>query len=280
MGPWLETVGVLILAFLGFLLGLRASRLRKPYWGIGYAVPLLFLIALGLVRNIGRLRFVGAVSWVAAGRNEFVILSAAVPMLFGTLIPRLKKKRLKVLVVILMAAAAGHFVILAFLVPGLVRGRLAELDTVINADDVCLQTTKYTCGPASAVSALRRLGIEAEEGELAILAHSTPVHGTADDLLCRAIEKQYGPQGVRCRYRYFDSIDQLRGTCPTIAVIRYAILVDHYVTVTEVEDDFVVTADPLGGIQKLTHEEFADKWRFVGIVVERSSEAESGNVEP
>lgn len=280
MQPWLETLGVMILAFLGGVLGLKASRLRKPYWALGYAFPLLLLIIIGLVRHIARLRFVAGLSWAAAGRNEFVILSLAVPMVFATLIPRLVNRRQKILVSILLAVATAQSSIFPFLVPPLIRNHLAALQTHITADSVCLQTTGYTCGPASAVTALKQLGIEAQEGEIAILAHTTPIHGTADDLLSQAIEKRYGSEGVSCHYRHFNSIAQLKETCPTIAVVKFAPLIDHYITILEVSDDYVIVADPLAGKQTLTHKEFKDKWRFIGIVVKWNKEKISGSLVP
>ena len=69
MQPWLETLGVIVLALLGFVVGLRLSRLQKPYWLAGYAVPLFFLFLVALVRNITTLRFVQPLGWVAAGTS-------------------------------------------------------------------------------------------------------------------------------------------------------------------------------------------------------------------
>ncbi len=270
MQPWLETCGVIVLAFIAVLVGLRASRLRKPYWFLGYAFPLFLLAMVVLVRNFNRLRFVVPMSWVAAGRNEFVILCLSVPMVFATLIPRLANKRLKILVSILLLVASIELAIFPFLVPALIRNHLAELQTQLTGDGVCLQSTGYTCGPASAVTALKQLGIDAQEGDIAVLAYTTPIHGTPDDLLSLAIHKRYGSEGVSCHYRYFESIAQLKQTCPTIAVTKFAPFIDHYVTVLEVSDNHVVVGDPLAGRRKLTYEEFAKKWRFIGIVVERN----------
>ena len=52
-----------------------------------------------------------------------------------------------------------------------------------------MQSNGYNCGPAAAVTALRRLGLPAEEGELAILAHTSSAAGTSCDTLCTAIER-------------------------------------------------------------------------------------------
>jgi hypothetical protein len=54
--------------------------------------------------------------------------------------------------------------IVPFLAPAFNRGYLAGLKTRIDADGVCRQSSEYTCGPAAAVTALRKLGLPAEEG--------------------------------------------------------------------------------------------------------------------
>src|SRR6266550_1588733 len=40
MNPWLETSGVLLLGIVGVALGCWFSRLPKPYWTLGYFIPL------------------------------------------------------------------------------------------------------------------------------------------------------------------------------------------------------------------------------------------------
>lgn len=56
----------------------------------------------------------------------------------------------------------------------LVQAQLRSLPTRVDPDGVCLQNTPYTCGPAAAVTALRRLRLPAEESELAKLAFISP----------------------------------------------------------------------------------------------------------
>ena len=61
----------------------------------------------------------------------------------------------------------------------------------------------------------------------------------------------------------------MKDVCPVIALVKYAPLVDHYVTVLEIRKDEVVVGDPLRGRDSLTHEAFLKKWRKVGIVVKQ-----------
>jgi len=269
MQPLFETLAVTILAFLGLFLGVWIGRVKKRLWIMGYALPLAAVLLVAIGRNIDRLRFVPPFSLALAGRSEYILLAFAVPMVLGTLIPRLPGKRVKILLGILLGLVSVNGVVCPFLVPALIRSKLDQLDTSMTLSGVCLQNTSYTCGPAAAVTALARLGIKAEEGELAIMAHTTPITGTPDDLLVEAIEQRYGREGVRCTYRYFDSIDHLKEMCPTIAVVEFAFLVDHYITVLEVSDDKVIVGDPINGKEDLTYDQFRDKWRSTGIVVGR-----------
>ena len=48
MNPWLETIGVILVALLGALFGMLFSRFRKPYWAWGYFLPTV-LIAMMLI---------------------------------------------------------------------------------------------------------------------------------------------------------------------------------------------------------------------------------------
>jgi ABC-type bacteriocin/lantibiotic exporter with double-glycine peptidase domain len=50
-------------------------------------------------------------------------------------------------------------------------------------------------------------------------------------------------------------------------------MVDHWVTVLEVTDTEVVVGDPAGGLDRLSYQDFAKKWRFVGIVLKRKPPA-------
>ena len=136
---------------------------------------------------------------------------------------------------------------------------------------VCLQATDYSCGPAAAVTALRRLGIPAGEGEIAILAHTSNAIGTPSDLLATAIQKRFGPQGVDCRYRSYRSVQELRQGAPaiTLAVIRFSLFVDHYVAVLHVDETRVVVGDPAKGLRAYTIGDFERIWKHTGVQIQR-----------
>jgi hypothetical protein len=95
--------------------------------------------------------------------------------------------------------------------------------------------------------------------------------GTEPDILAEVLQQKYGKDGLIAEYRPFKSISELKQAGLTLAVVKYGFMVDHYVTVLEVTDSEVIIGDPLNGLDRMSCEEFRQKWRFVGIVLKRSS---------
>ncbi len=263
---WIETAGVVGLAVAGVVAG-RWCSARGRSWGLtGYAVSLLVLVVIGLARWFPRLESWPPFAWVMAGRLEFALLGPVFALLLTILSSRLPRKREALLFAVLMVVCTVVNSILPFLLPAVSYRYLAGLKTTVDTDGVCLQSNGYTCGPAAAVTALRRLGVQAEEAALAIAAHTTRVAGTPTDCLCSAIRAEYG---VGCRPAYFRTIDELRGKEPVIVVVKYSFLIDHFVTVLQVTGSTVVVGDPLEGQVELTFAQFARRWRKCGIVLDR-----------
>ena len=163
------------------------------------------------------------------------------------------------------------FSILPFLAPALLKNYLSNINTRMDLNGICYQSKNYTCGPAAAVTALRRLGLPAEEGEIAILSHTSPVTGTLPWCLYKALQDRYGADGLKCQYRRFDSASQLRNAGVILAVVKDAFLRDHCVAIIEISDHTVTIADPVSGKQSMSYGEFEKIWRFSGITLERVS---------
>lgn len=270
MGPWLETIGVILVAVSGIVLGRMFSALRKPHWTWGYFLPLLLIAILVTARCSGALGFVPPFSWLTAGRVKFVILSLAVTMGLTTPLSRLSNKCERVLICVLMIMVVAWFSVLPFLAPALIKDHLSNLKTVISSDGVCFQTKDYTCGPAAAVTALTELGLPAQEGEIAILSYTSPVTGTLPYCLYNALKSRYSADGLKCQYRHFDSIGQLKQAGITLAVVKDTFLRDHCVAVLAVSDEMVLVADPVAGRRAISLERFEKIWRFSGIVLKRA----------
>jgi len=269
--PWLETAGVILVALVGVLLGRAFSRLRKSYWSFGYALPGLLIASLVVSRYATSLAFVPPFYWVTASRARFVILSLAATTGLTTPLSRLPRRSEKLFVCVLMMVVVGWFSVMPFLVPALMRDELSGLQTQIDGNGICFQSTDFTCAPAAAVTALRKLGLEAEEGEIAILSRTSPIAGTLPGCLGKALELRYGDEGLTCRYRYFGSVAELEEAGLTLAVIRDTFLCDHCVAVLEVSDRTVTVADPVVGRRLMSREQFEKLWRFTGLVLKMDS---------
>jgi hypothetical protein len=271
VNPWIETLGIILVALLGVFLGRLFSGLRKNYWQCGLLLSFILISMMVVARFNNSLLFIPPFSWVTAGRTRFVILAFAVTMGLTTPLSRLPRKCEKFTIGFLMAVVVFWFSVLPFLVPALIKDELRNLKTVVNPNGICLQSTGYTCGPAAAVTALTKLGVTADEGEIAVLSHTSPVAGTLPTCLSSALQKRYGNEGLKCQYRNFNSINQLRNAGITLAVVKDGLINSHCVTVLGVTDDMVTVADPVWGRTLMSHKEFEKVWRFSGIVLKRDS---------
>ncbi|MFA5422515.1 MAG: cysteine peptidase family C39 domain-containing protein [Phycisphaerae bacterium] len=270
MQAYLEVIGVLAVVLLGLTAGKIFSRFKGSYWLIGYFISLVLAILLVLPRLYYPLHFAPFFSELLAGRARFIVLAIAVTVGLVAPLDRLPRKLEQVLVCTVMAIVLGWFSVMPFLAPAVLQKTHASLRTTFNYQGVCFQTTDYTCGPAAAVTALHKLGIEADEGQIAILSHSSPVTGTLPQCLADALNKQYAGLGLDFKFRMFDSIEQLNDSEVTLVVIKDHFLSDHCIAVLDVTKDRVIVADPVSGICVLTHEYFAEKWRFSGIAIKHT----------
>lgn len=271
MVPCLETAGVILISVLCIMLGRFFSHFKKHYWTLGYFIPCILIAILIITRLNDALCFIRPVSWFVTGRSKFVILSIAISMGLTVPLSRLPRKFEKVLVCVLMFVFVTWFSVMPFLFPLLIRDKLLSKETRFDKDGICRQTTEYTCGPAAAVTALETLGLSAKEGELAVLSHSSPVVGTLPALLCSALENRYGPEGLKCQYRRFNTIEQLKKNVVTLVVVKEGFMLDHCVVVLKVLDDAVTVADPVTGKELIPIKQFEKIWRYSGISLERDT---------
>jgi len=269
MNLWFEGAFALLAAAAGVGLGYWFSRLRKPYWTFGYFIPLALVLIYAASVHFPALSFTPPISWMMMGRKKFAVLGFVVTMVLTTPLSRVPKKWDRIVISILMTVMVFAASIWPFIEPAFERNEIARLQTNIDANGVCIQTTDFTCGPASAVTALRKLGLPGEEGKIGIISGTSSIEGTPPDMLAEALQNEYGKDGLIAEYRSFKDISDLKQAGLTLAVIKYRFLVDHYVAVLEVTDTEVVVGDPLGGLARMSYKDFRKKWRFVGVVLKR-----------
>ncbi|HVU27959.1 MAG TPA: cysteine peptidase family C39 domain-containing protein [Verrucomicrobiae bacterium] len=270
MNLWIEIGFAVLSGIAGFALGQLSSRLPKGWWLAGYFVPLTVILFYGVAIHFpAMLPNAPFVSWLFVGRKKFDVLGFVTAMVLAAPLSRMPQKRDRRVIMLLMVAVVFGISVWPFIAPLFNRKELARLHTRINPDGICLQNTGYTCGPAAAVTALRRLGLPAEESEIAILSQTSSFTGTPPDLLAEALRQKYAQDDLTVEYRFFKNLDELRKAGLTLAVIKFSFMVDHYVTVLKVDDSTVTVGDPLNGLTTIPREEFLKQWRFCGIVLQR-----------
>jgi predicted double-glycine peptidase len=266
--PLFESLVVVLIALPAFLLGGWFSKLPKPYWPIGFAIPMGLIVLYCVAIFVPELTNIPPISWMLIGRSRYVTFNFVATMLLSAPLTRLPQKRNRVMVCALIAVLTAMSAV-PFLAPAFNRSYLAGLKTRMDANGVCRQSNEYTCGPAAAVSLLRKLGLVAEEGEIAILAHTSSLTGTEPDVLAKALQKRYRTDGLVVEYRSFRSLEELKNAGPTIAVMKFNALQEHCVAIFGIQTNGILVADPLSGLSVVSAEEFENKWTFVGIVLKR-----------
>jgi len=271
MGPWLESLAAAAAGVAAFFLGRCFSRLPKPWWIVAYAIPLAVIVLYCAAMFVPGLALAPPVSWLTGGRSRFVCFNVLAMLVLSAPLDKLPQRRTRRVLYLFMLVLTAVSVV-PFLAPAFNRSYLAALRTRIDADSICRQSNDYTCGPAAAVTALRKLGFPAEEGEIAILAHANALTGTEPDVLAAVLQERYGPEGLIAEYRAFRKVEELKAAGLTIAVIKFNALQDHCVTVLGVEGDRVLVGDPLNGLSRMSREEFESKWLYAGIVLRKESQ--------
>jgi predicted double-glycine peptidase len=269
MLDWFLSFCLLALIVALFFIALKCHRLRKAVWVTLFAIPGILWLCVKLAVYVPYLSFETPLSWFFVYRRLFVFSAMVVTWNLGILIPQAPGRRLRFLLCILLTIAITYNFIIPSFGPLLVRHRLRTVDSFMDGD-VCLQSTEWTCGPASAVTALHALGIEADEGEMAILSYTAPIYGTNETLLARAIQKRYPAEHLATRYTRFSSITELKGHCPALVAIPLTVTVGHLVTVLEITDTTVVYGDPLKGKVECPIAEFEEKWFHTALLIWRS----------
>lgn len=271
MNPWFETIFAAIAALSGLYLGKAFVNLRRPWWYLGYLLPLT-VIAIVVVTGFNEtISFLPPFCWLPTGRIKFVILSLAAVTGLATLLPHLHSKFQKISVYLIMGFAVVWFAVLPFLTSALIKNDLQNIKTLLDSQGTCFQTKDYTCGPAAAVTALGKLGLPATEGQIALLAHSNPITGTLPACLYSALKDRYADEGLICDYVHFNSIAELKNAGLILAPVRDSFLSNHCVTILNVSDRTVTFADPVLGKKSMSHAQFEKIWRFSGITLSRKS---------
>jgi predicted double-glycine peptidase len=136
-----------------------------------------------------------------------------------------------------------------------------------DSDDVCRQTTDYSCGPAAALTVLKRLGQDLSEGEMARLCLLRPNEGVSLLELCRGLNVALEGRPHRATIERHSIDDLTTGDTPFLAELQRPNAVDHCVAVLSVTDDVLVLGDPAYGKRVVGRDEFRKEWTGLIITV-------------
>jgi predicted double-glycine peptidase len=126
-------------------------------------------------------------------------------------------------------------------------------------EEVCLQTSGYTCVPACAATVLLLQDVRFTERELARDAGTTRT-GTEAWYLIRALRKRgYEPQ-----YHKVKLLKQI--PVPSIVGVRIGDM-GHVIVLLEKDDDGVVVGEPLMGRRKYSWQRFKKRYRPTGTYI-------------
>lgn len=266
MNPWSETLVAAAGGIAGAFIGLRLAKSPKLWW-LGYTIPLAYILAIGAAARWPQTAALPLLAWSTMGRVRHLVAGFAIGLLFCSLIPKLGAQRQRVVVGLLTLLAVVQYSVWPCLASVLNRDFLRALPTHVDDDGVCRQSTDYTCGPAAAVTALRRLGITAGEGDIALRARTSTATGTPPDLLTQAINEAHSRHGVRATMAHWKDLSDLAKPGVHLVVVKYSLMLDHWVAIQEITATEVVVADPMSGLVRESHADFLKRWRGFGVTV-------------
>src|SRR5207245_7607124 len=101
MNLWLAATVALLCAFAGVALGWWFSRLRSPYWTIGYLIPVVLVFAYALAFPVPSLLFVPPLSWILMGLKKFATLGFIATVVLTTPLSRVPQARNRIMIAVL-----------------------------------------------------------------------------------------------------------------------------------------------------------------------------------
>ena len=124
-------------------------------------------------------------------------------------------------------------------------------------NNIFLQTSSATCGPACAATILRYYGIPAAEQEIARECY-TYIGGTEVWYIARALRKR----GLTCQ---FQIQKEKPFTLPYPAIAGIDIGAGHFITILEKKDDSYAIGDPIVGRKIIEESDIRDRINFTGF---------------
>lgn len=261
-------------AIMLFISGFKLSQLIKSYRTytillivfIMLSIPAVLYMVIDFVYYINKQYPIWYINFRSINGTEYLSISLAIFLGFVT--PRLfrlknirwnifRKYLLFLYAIVLLLPFAGPIVL-----------PFKLLDSVGNRwnGDVCIQTTRATCAPASLATILRHYKIYRTEEEMAYASHSSLL-GTDLWYLIRAANKN----GLKTNCRYAEDLYSSNIRMPALAVVTIKdVNEQHMIVLLGKHKNRLIIADPMSGKSLLTKTEFNNRYNFDNLVIEMS----------
>ncbi|MBI4712847.1 MAG: hypothetical protein HY762_06070 [Planctomycetes bacterium] len=262
---WIYLILLILLSGAGFFIGWRYVGPSKGRWATVIAG-----LSLGVVIVYVIFRFYPAAEYhlIPLFISPFIENVNLIPfamLFFGTVARKVKGRYLPIeltIVALLVFAYGIMRVSWVFLSIG-----IDPAEFYLDRNNVCMQSTGFTCGPASAVTLLKCYGIDSTEIEMARLSHTRYRIGVELAPLGRAVALKARTSGL--------DTDIVNADWPTLKIITPCIVdvkwqpsyIDHIIVVLKADESGVLVADPLTGRMKYPKQEFLNIWRGSAIVI-------------
>lgn len=123
------------------------------------------------------------------------------------------------------------------------------------------QTQDYSCVPAASATALRMLGLNTTEKEMAELTETRKGSGATLLRAFNGLGHRLKHTGITPKLIEPTYDDLLRIEPPILTPVRYEAARLHMVTIIEVREDMIFLADPQVGLEFLSRRQFEDIYR-------------------
>jgi predicted double-glycine peptidase len=133
------------------------------------------------------------------------------------------------------------------------------------------QTQDYSCVPAASATALRLLGLNTSEGEMAELTETRAGSGATLLRALNGLDTRLKHTGIEASLLQPDYETLLRLEPPLLTPLQYESARLHMVTIIEVRPHLVVVADPQAGVEFISRHRFEQLYRKQVIAFEGSA---------
>ena len=262
---------VLSVYLLTLLVSIRLQKLPRKAWPAIYIVGLLLVIIINLFRYVPSLINSALFQFFTSHSKDLILLGVSAILVIIPTLPQLSRRTTKYLLVVFLLVVVLRSSILpsaCFLVN---RNELINLKNKFDKDNVCRQSTDYTCGPAAVVTVLKALGIDDTEAQVAIQTRCNSYSGTRFQDLVAYINRKYNHKGISAEYKYTKNLAQLMKMKGYYIVdVKANLFMNHYIAILGFENEDPIVADPYYGKFRASKDTFSKSWHKKVIVVRKT----------